>query len=128
MCRFSTIFPAFFAKIISSHGPLVALPQATARLRFAPAQHPGALAPLRFVGQLPPEEAKQALQLAESTAPVPPGVPSVRGMAWIGNIIDTILVGLYGIIIGIKYIYIYILTYIYLWELYAGLYGITDGL
>jgi hypothetical protein len=114
MCRFSTIFPAFFVKIISSHGPLVALLQATARLRFTPAQHPGALAPLRFVGQLPPEEAKQALQLAESTAPVPPGEPSVRGMAWIGNIIDTILVGLYGIIIGIKKKNIYTNVYIYI--------------
>ncbi|CAL1129434.1 unnamed protein product [Cladocopium goreaui] len=94
----------FFMELAAPHPEsLLLMAEATARLRFAPAQHPGALAPLRFVGQLPPEEAKQALQLAESTAPVPPGEPSVRGMAWIGNIIDTILVGLYGIII----VYIY---------------------
>lgn len=62
----------FFMELAAPHPEsLLLMAEATARLRFAPAQHPGALAPLRFVGQLPPEEAKQALQLAESTAPVP---------------------------------------------------------
>lgn len=62
----------FFMELAAPHSePLLLMAEATERLRFATASRPSFPSPLRFVGQLTPDEAKMALQLAQSTAPVP---------------------------------------------------------
>ena len=73
------ILQGFYSKLFSELAaphpePLLLVAEASDKVKFQPSESPiFATTPLRFAGNLSPEDVQTALKLAETTAPTPPG-------------------------------------------------------
>lgn len=89
------ILQGFYSKLFSELAaphpePLLLVAEASDKVKFQPSESPiFATTPLRFAGNLSPEDVQTALKLAETTAPTPRGVhPSARATSGFSDVME----------------------------------------
>eukprot|EP00439_Symbiodinium_sp_Y106_P069189 s364_g11.t2 len=85
------LYSKLFSELATTHPePLLLVAEASDKVQFQPSESPIiAPAPLRFAGNLSPEDLQTACKLAETTAPIPRGVhPSARVTSAFSDVVE----------------------------------------